>query len=48
MTQYRGIIIKTVLLIIAAGMIVYGVSRGEMAIAFNKAINICFECIGLG
>ncbi|MFW5647036.1 MAG: CD1871A family CXXC motif-containing protein [Acetivibrio ethanolgignens] len=25
-----------------------GVSRGEVATVLNKAVNICFECIGLG
>ncbi|MFR4625945.1 MAG: CD1871A family CXXC motif-containing protein [Dorea formicigenerans] len=29
-------------------MIIYGVSRGETAIIFNKTVNICLECIGLG
>ncbi|WP_077609355.1 CD1871A family CXXC motif-containing protein [Clostridium sp. Marseille-P2415] len=34
--------------IIAAVFLVYGISRGEMAIVLNKAVNICLECIGLG
>ena len=32
----------------AAGMIAYGVFRGEMSVVLTKAVNICFECIGLG
>lgn len=48
MTQYRRLALQILILFIAAGMIFYGVSRGEAAVAFNKAINICFECIGLG
>lgn len=32
----------------AFAMIAYGVGRGETEIVLNKAINICFECIGLG
>ena len=34
----------------AAGilMMVYGISRGEMAVVFTKAVNICMECIGIG
>lgn len=36
------------LLAVAAAMIVYGVSRGEVAIVLKKAVNLCLECIGLG
>ena len=33
----------------AAGILmVYGISRGEMAVVFTKAVNICMECIGIG
>ena len=34
----------------AAGilMMIYGISRGEMAVVFTKAVNICMECIGIG
>lgn len=26
----------------------YGISRGEMAVVLAKAIKICMECIGIG
>lgn len=29
-------------------MMAYGISRGEMAVVFKKAVNICMECIGIG
>lgn len=31
-----------------AGMMVYGISRGEMPVVFDKAVRICMECIGIG
>ena len=41
-------IARVLLLLLAAIMIAYGVSRGEMGIVLKKAVNICLECIGLG
>jgi len=32
----------------ACGFLLYGILRGEVSIVLNKAVNICFECIGLG
>lgn len=28
--------------------IAFGLKSGEVPVVLNKAINICFECIGLG
>ena len=36
------------LLIMSGGFVWYGAARGEMGTVLNKAVNICFECIGLG
>lgn len=35
-------------LVAAVSFIVYGAARGEAGVVLNKAVNICFECIGLG
>lgn len=35
-------------LVLACGFLVCGIYRGETAVVFEKAVNICLECIGLG
>ncbi len=35
-------------LALGAASVALGVSRGETAVVLQKAVNICFECIGLG
>ncbi|MEA1974225.1 MAG: CD1871A family CXXC motif-containing protein [Bacillota bacterium] len=39
---------RIALILISVLMIGFGIYRGEMSIVFNKAINICLECIGIG
>lgn len=29
-------------------MMGFGLYRGELAVVFKKAVNICLECIGIG
>lgn len=38
------------ILLVVLGVIfmVLGIWRGEMAVVFQKAVNICMECIGIG
>lgn len=36
------------LLLTGIVFIVTGSLRGEVSVVFNKAVNICLECIGIG
>ncbi|MDE7029844.1 MAG: thioredoxin [Lachnospiraceae bacterium] len=44
----KRILVQCAFLIAAVLMIVHGTGRGEIATVWNKAVNICLECIGLG
>lgn len=44
----RMLALQIALAVTAALFIAYGVYREEVDIVLNKAINVCFECIGLG
>ena len=36
------------ILAMSLAFMIYGVTRGEVSVVLNKAVNICLECIGLG
>ncbi|MBD5514978.1 MAG: thioredoxin [Lachnospiraceae bacterium] len=48
MSSKRKSIIQITAFLTAAFFILYGMVRGEVSVVLNKAVNICFECIGLG
>ena len=40
--------VRIALITAAFAFILYGTARGEAGVVLQKAVNICFECIGLG
>ncbi len=44
----KRILFQGAALLLSALMLAYGISRGELETVWNKAVNICLECIGLG
>ncbi len=39
---------QVMVLLLAAGFLTLGITRGEVLEVFKKAVKICLECIGLG
>lgn len=44
----RLLIVRSCIILVAVGLIIHGVINGGLSDVFQKAINICTECIGLG
>ncbi|KIR02886.1 hypothetical protein P261_01701 [Lachnospiraceae bacterium TWA4] len=43
-----GIKVRIFIVLLAIGLIVYGVYSGDYLGVLRKATKICFECIGIG
>lgn len=48
MRKWKEYLPATLLILAGAAMMGYGIYRGEMTVVFQKAIQICLECIGIG
>lgn len=48
MSKKKKVTVQCLTGVFATLFIIYGVYRGEVSVVLNKAVNICFECIGLG
>ena len=43
-----GVVVRSVLLVVAIGLVAIGITNGGMMDVLAKAVKICTECIGLG
>lgn len=46
--RFKLNLIRATVAICAAAAVITGVTQGEAASVYQKAIRICMECIGLG
>ncbi len=37
-----------IILLMSLAFMIYGFSNGEVTVVLRKAIQVCFECIGVG
>lgn len=47
-SEIYKLLLNIVFLVTSFVLILYGILNKEVVTVFNKAINICLECIGIG
>ena len=47
-SEISKLLLNIVFLVTSFVLILYGILNKEVVTVFNKAINICLECIGIG
>ena len=47
-SEIYKLLLNIVFLVTSFVLILYGILNKEIVTVFNKAINICLECIGIG
>ena len=47
-SEVYKLLLNIVFLVTSFVLILYGILDNEVVTVFNKAINICLECIGIG
>lgn len=47
-SEISKLLLNIVFLVTSFVLILYGILDNEVVTVFNKAINICLECIGIG
>lgn len=47
-TKKKALVFRGMLVLAGVSMIGIGIWRGEVDTVWNKAINICLECVGIG
>lgn len=46
--MFRNKLFSITVVILAIGLIIFGIIHGDVAAVWNKARLICLECIGVG